>query len=62
MHHPQLSQVIKLIGVADLPAQVRWLFARALLAELEGNSKQAQELLDLAVEWETALLMPEPVA
>jgi hypothetical protein len=47
MHHPQLSDVIKLPGIADLPAQVRWLFARALQAE---------------VEWEAALLIPEPVA
>jgi hypothetical protein len=62
MHHPQLSEVIKLPGVADLPAQVRWLFARALTAESEGNAIQAAELLDLAVEWEAALLIPEPVA
>jgi hypothetical protein len=62
VYHPQLSEVIKLHGVADLPAQVRWLFARALLAEMEGNATQAEDLLDLAVEWETALLMPEPVA
>jgi hypothetical protein len=62
MHHPQLSEVIKLPGVADLPAQVLWFFARALIAELEGNATQAAELLNLAVEWEAALLIPEPVA
>ena len=62
MYHPQLSEVITLPGVADLPAQVRWLFARALTAESEGNAKQAENLLELAVEWEAALLMPEPVA
>jgi hypothetical protein len=62
MHHPQLSDVIKLHGVADLPAQVRWFFARALQAEIEGNTTQAEELLELAVEWEAALFMPEPVA
>ena len=62
MHYPQLSEVIKLPGVADLPAQVRWLFARALKAELEGETSQAEELLELAVEWEAALFAPEPVA
>jgi hypothetical protein len=62
MHHPQLSDVIKLPGVADLPAQVRWLFARSLTAEMEGNRKQAEDLLELAIEWEEALRMPEPVA
>jgi hypothetical protein len=62
MHHPQLSEVINLLGVADLPAQVCWLFARALKAELEGNRKQAEDLLELAIEWEAALLIPEPVA
>jgi hypothetical protein len=62
MHHPQLSDIIKLHGVADLPAQVRWLFARALTAELEGNRKQGEDLLELAVDWEAALLIPEPVA
>jgi hypothetical protein len=51
MNHPQL---------ADLPAQVRWLFARALIAELEGNRKQAEALMELAIEWEAALLTPEP--
>jgi hypothetical protein len=62
MHHPQLSDVLKLPGVADLPAQVRWLFAQALQAELEGDPTKAEELLELAVEWEAALRMPEPVA
>jgi hypothetical protein len=62
VHHPALSEIIKLPGVADLPAQVRWLFARSLKAEMEGNRKQAEELLQLAVEWEAALLTPEPVA
>jgi hypothetical protein len=62
MHHPQLSDVITLSGVADLPAQVRRLFARALTAEIKGNRKQAETLLELAVEWEAALFMPEPVA
>jgi hypothetical protein len=62
MHYSTLSDVIKLPGVADLPAQVRWLFARALTAEMEGNRKQAAELLGLAVEWEAGLFAPEPVA
>jgi hypothetical protein len=62
MHHPQLSDVIMLSGVSDLPAQVRWLFVRALTAELEGNRKRAEDLLELAIEWEAALLIPEPVA
>jgi hypothetical protein len=62
MHHPQLSDVIKLPGVSDLPAQVRWLFARAVKAEMEGDPTKAEELLELAVEWEAALLTPEPVA
>jgi hypothetical protein len=62
MSHPQLSDVIDLPGVADLPAQARWLFARALTAEMQGNTNQAQELLELAVEWEEALSAPESVA
>jgi hypothetical protein len=62
MHHLQLSDVIKLPGVADMPAQVRWLFARALTAESEGKATQAEAPLELAVEWEAALLIPEPVA
>jgi hypothetical protein len=62
MHQPKLSEVIKLPGVADLPAQVRWLFARALTAESEGDTTRAAELLDLAIEWEAGLLSPEPVA
>jgi hypothetical protein len=62
MYHPQLSEVLKLPGVADLPAQVRCLFARALTAEMEGKRKQAEDLMELAIEWEVALLMPEPVA
>jgi hypothetical protein len=62
MRYPQLSEVIKLPGVSDLPAQVRWLFARALQAELEGNETQAEDLLELAVEWEAVLIAPEPVA
>ena len=62
MHHPALSEIIKLPGVADLPAQVCWLFTRALTVELEGNRKLAEDLLDLAIEWEAALLAPEPVA
>jgi hypothetical protein len=62
MHHATLSEVIKLPGVTDLPAQVRWLFAQALKAEMEGDSAQAEELLELAVEWEAALFAPEPVA
>jgi hypothetical protein len=62
MHHPQLSEVITLPGVSDLPAQVCWFFARALKAESKGNTKQAEELLCLAVEWEAALFIPEPVA
>ena len=62
MHHPQLSDVIKLPGVADLPAQVSWLFARSLTAEIEGDPAKAEELLELAVEWEAVLLIPEPVA
>jgi hypothetical protein len=62
MHHPQLSEIIKLPGVADLPAQVCWLFARSLTAEMEGNRQLAEGLLELAVEWEAALLTPEPVA
>jgi hypothetical protein len=62
MDHPQLSDIIKLHGVADLPAQVRWLFARALQAEMEGNRTQADDLLELAVDWEEALCTPEPVA
>jgi hypothetical protein len=62
MHHSQLTEVIKLPGVSDLPAQVRWFFAQALKAEMEGNMKQAEELLQLAVDWEDALFAPEPVA
>jgi hypothetical protein len=62
MHHPQLSDVITLTGVADLPLQVRWLFARALMVEMEGNRSQAEALLKLAVEWEEALSTPEPAA
>jgi hypothetical protein len=62
IHESQLSEAIKLPGVADLPAQVRWLFARALKAESEGETMQTAELLALAVEWEEALLIPEPVA
>jgi hypothetical protein len=62
MHHPQLSEVISFPGVSDLPAQVRWLFARAVKAEMEGDPTKAEELLELAVEWEAALLTPEPVA
>ena len=62
MHHPALSEIIKLPGVADLPAQVCWLFSRSLTAEIEGDPAKAEELLELAVEWEAALLFPEPVA
>jgi hypothetical protein len=62
MHHSQLSEVITLPGVSDLPAQVRWLFARALKAESEGETTQAEELLRLAVEWEEAFFAPDPAA
>jgi hypothetical protein len=62
MRQSTLSEVIKLPGVSDLPAQVRWFFAQALKAEMEGNAKQAEELMHLAVEWEEALFAPEPVA
>jgi ParB/RepB/Spo0J family partition protein len=51
MHHLHLSEIINLPGVADLPAQVRWLFARSLKAESEGNTKQAENLLELAIDW-----------
>jgi hypothetical protein len=62
MCHSTLSEALKLPGVSDLPAQVRWFFANALKAEMEGNTKQAEELLRLAVDWEDGLSTPEPVA
>jgi hypothetical protein len=61
MHHAALSEIIKLPGVSDLPAQVRWFFAQALKAEMEGNVTLAEVELHLAVEAEDALSAPAPV-
>jgi hypothetical protein len=62
MHHSTLSEVIKLPGVSDLPVQVKWHFAHALIAEMEGNIARAESELTLAVEAEDAFSTPAPAA
>jgi hypothetical protein len=62
MTQPTLLEVAKLPGVKDLPGKVRLHFAKALIAEREGNTALAEVELHRAVEAEDALFAPEPVA
>jgi hypothetical protein len=62
MNQPAVLELAQLPGVKDLPVQVRWRFAKAIIAEREGNTTQAEVELHLAVEAEAAISDPAPVA
>jgi hypothetical protein len=62
MDESKIVEVAKLPGVKDLPVQVRWRFAKALIAEREGNTTLAEVELHRAVEAEADLSTPAPVA
>jgi hypothetical protein len=38
MAESTLLEVARLPGISDLPLQVKWHFAKALIAEMEGNA------------------------
>jgi hypothetical protein len=62
MTQPIVLEIARLSGVSDLPAQVKWHFVQALIAELEGNPARAESELNLAVEAEDGLSTPAPAA
>jgi hypothetical protein len=62
MEQFKVVEVAKLPGVKDFPLQARWHFAKALIAEREGNTTLAAVELHRAVEAEAALTNPVPVA
>ena len=62
MTQPSFVEVAQLPGVNDLPGKVRLHFTKALIAEQEGNTTQAEVELNLAVEAEAAYSNPAPVA
>jgi hypothetical protein len=62
MNQSQLLEIARLPGVSDLPVQVKWHIAKALIAEMEGYTSRAESELNLAVEAEDALSAPAPAA
>jgi hypothetical protein len=50
-----LMDLYKEEGVKDLPMKVRIPFAKALMAELLGNTEEAETWLNTAVEQEAAI-------
>jgi hypothetical protein len=62
MTRSTLVELVRLPGVSDLPVQVKWHFAHALIAEMEGNTARAESELNLAVEAEDDLSAPAPAA
>jgi hypothetical protein len=55
MKQPTVLEIAQLPGVSDLPIQVKWHFAKALIYEKDGNTDSAEAYLDLAVYWENSL-------
>jgi hypothetical protein len=62
MTNSTLLEVAQLPGVKDLPLQARRHFAKAIIAEMEGDTTLAEVELHRAVEAEAALSAPAPVA
>jgi hypothetical protein len=62
MNQSQLLEIARLPGVSGLPLQVKWHFAHALIAEMEGNTARAESELNLAVEAKDDLSTPAPAA
>jgi hypothetical protein len=62
MNQSPVVAATKLPGISDLPLQAKFHFAKALIAEQEGNWLQAEFELNLAVAAEDALFEQAPVA
>jgi hypothetical protein len=62
MEEPTNVQVFDQARIADLPGQVQFHFASALLAEMEGNTVLAETELNLAIEAERSLFLSQEKA
>jgi hypothetical protein len=60
--HPPVSAITTFPGIADLPLQAKYHFAKALLAEQEGEYLLAEFELHRAVAAEAAFSERDPAA